>query len=211
MPSRCSSAWPRHAEASHSSSVGGGALVQGPLRLAVGVALDAAVDRVGRVTVDSRQLQGAAVHPDAVAVPVVEADRAIGDDGVEQAPVRGPAREGGHRPAASDDPGPLRVGHGVLPDARHVLGRDDGAAVQVAAQAVQAGRDGMHVGVLEARQERAATQFHDPGAGADVLPDVRVRPHSDDAAATHGHGLRPRTSGIDGVDGASAQEEVGGS
>ena len=69
-----------------------GALVQGARRVAVGLALDATVGRVGRVAVMPASSSARVFDPDAVPVAVREVRRPVGHDAVEQLPGRRAAR-----------------------------------------------------------------------------------------------------------------------
>ena len=74
------------------------------------------------------------------------------------------------------------------------VGRDDlevlglgRALVEVASHQLEAARDGVHVRVLEARDEHPPRQVDDLGARADEVAHL-VAAHRDDAAAAHGDG-----------------------
>ena len=86
-----------------------GPFVQRPRRLAIRVPFDATVRRVGRERVDPRHVEGPRVDPRPVAVPVVEEDGALGDQGVEHGSVRRAAREVVQGPTAAHDPGHIRM------------------------------------------------------------------------------------------------------
>ena len=71
---------------------------------AVGVALDAAVGRVGRVARDARLAQRRRVRPCSVVVAVGEVRRAVRHHGIEQRTRGVPAGERRERPPAPEDP-----------------------------------------------------------------------------------------------------------
>ena len=81
-----------------------GPLVEQAGRLADGVALDAAVRRIGCVAIDAGQLEGTRVHPRCVHVGVDEVDGTVGLDGIELRFLR----SGGEHlelPATAENPG----------------------------------------------------------------------------------------------------------
>src|SRR5690606_259165 len=80
-------------------------LVEVAVELAVGVAPDATVRRVGRLSGDSGDLDRLGVRPDAVVVAAAEQRRAIRDQAIELAAVRCAVGEEFGRPARAEHPG----------------------------------------------------------------------------------------------------------
>ena len=174
-----------------------------------GVALDAPARRVGGGGADARQLEGARVDPGAVPVAVVEIDGAVGHERVELGGRRAAGREVVHRPAAAVDPLALGVVRGI--------GRDDAAVllavvrvVEPAAVAREAAALRVHVRVLEAGQQAAALQVDDVRGRADVGLDVGVEADGGDPPAVDRDSRDLAPGGVRRVDGAVAEDEVGG-
>ena len=175
----------------------------------VRVALDPAVFRIGRVAVDPGELERPAVDPGGMAVAVREDGRPIGDDPIEVLAARRAVLEIGHVPAAADDPWEIRVRRGVGSDRR----QDAVPAARlanVALELIDPAADRMDVGVLEAGQEEPARQVDDPRLRADVFSDLGRGPDRDDPLASDGDGCGPRLRGVDGMDVAAGEHEVGG-
>ena len=182
MPSECRCVWPatspaielgrrrrRHAGRDQAH----GPVVQRARRPAGFVPLDPAVDRVGGARVDARDRQGGGVHPGAVVIPVRQEGGPPAGDGVQVRRRRQPAGKGRHGPAAAEHPGARGqgrtvVGHGLQ---AFVPGPQ---AEQVAAQALQAAADRVHVRVAEGRQRQPPAQVDDAGAAAGQLPYLVV-------------------------------------
>ncbi len=185
------------------------ALLQAARRLAgLRVAVDAPVRGILRVLRDARDFERLAVDPGRVSVPAPQDDRAIGDDGVDQFLARERARaEGGHRPAATLDPGVLGMLVGVLLDDGDVL-VDRGRRIQVAAVCLDATRDRMDVHVLHARQDHPAFQVDDLGLRTDVVLRAGVVADVHDAPVVDRDGLGPAAGAVHGVDCAIAEGEV---
>ena len=99
---------------------GAGILLERADRTAVGIAFDASAGRVDGRARDAGHLQPPRVHPGRVAVAALEVDRTVRDDPVEVCGRRDAAREVGHRPAATDDPGLIRVRGRVAHDSLEV-------------------------------------------------------------------------------------------
>ncbi len=188
----------------------GGPLVERAARLAAGrIPLDASVPGVGRVPGDARDLEGPAVHPGAVAVPVHEEHGPVGDDVVEVLTPRRSTREEVHGPSTAHDPGLL----GVFPS---VLGDDppvsvEGAhALEVDAQAVPARLRGMNVSVLKAGDEHPAPEVDDLRRRPRQRADLLIGADGHDALPTDGHGLGPGSGRIDRVNRPAEQHQVDG-
>src|SRR6185503_8800507 len=82
-----------------------------------------------------------------------------------------------------------------------------GLAVDRCRRHAEAGQ--VTMAVDEARQERAPTQVHDARAGPGQRPDLGVAAGGQDAAAAHGEGGHDVVGGVDGVDAASGEDQVG--
>src|SRR5438034_427953 len=81
--------------------------------------------------------------------------------------------------------------------------------VQVALKHLQGARRWMHVRVLESRKQHPAVQIVDLGLRPDEVGDRSVGSHRDDASVLHGDVLGPGACGVDRVDGAAGENEVG--
>ena len=176
-------------------------------RAAVRGPLDPAVCRVEGVAGDPGELERFAVDPGAVAVAVRQVDRAVRGDLVQRRGCRDTAGERLHRPAAAGDPAVAGVALDVVADDREVLRQRDRAG-QVAPAQLIACENRMHVRVDEARQQRAAGQVDDLGAGADGGPGVRVRLDRDDAPGPDPHGRAGREELVAVEDRAVAEGQV---
>ena len=66
----------------------------------------------------------------------------------------------------------------------------------------------VEMGVLEARQERAAVERDHVGRGPDQLPDLTVGADGHDSAVGHGEGLGARPGRVDGYDASSEKCEL---
>ena len=180
-----------------------------PGRVAVGVALDAAVRRVGRLPGDAGDLERAAADPGAVVVTVGQEDRTSRDDGVQVDGQRVAVGERRHRPAAAEDPLVVRPPVGVGADRREVLlaGRVLG---QVAAQSLQPALDRVDVGVGEAGRDESfdlddvgpsglqpGADRHDPAVTDQDVPAPQVPVPVEDGAAAEqrAQDRRPSSSG----------------
>ncbi len=82
---------------------------------------------------------------------------------------------------------------------------------QIALHLVHAARQGMDVGILEARQEQPPTEVDDPGRRADRRRDLAGAPDGGDPISVDGDRLRRRPRRVDGVDVAPGEDDVGGS
>ena len=184
-----------------------GALVERALGRTVGLPLDAPVPGIRRRSVDARHLEGEAVDPRAVPVAVLEDHRAVAHDAIEERPRRCAAREGGQAPAAADDDRPVGVARDVVGDETEV-GLGGRAAREVALQSMEAGRDRMDVGVLEARQQGPATEVDPTRVRTGQRPDVVVAPDRHDPPTGHGHRFCRRTSVVDRADTAAQEDDV---
>jgi hypothetical protein len=70
--------------------------------------------------------------------------------------------------------------------------------------------DWVGVPVLESGQEHAVAEVDDLRLRSDPAAGATVAPYIDDSPSTNRDGGSPATSGIDRVDGAMAEHEVGG-
>ena len=174
--------------------------------IAIGIALDPAVCRVGGRGVYPRQFQRTAVHPGAVAVGVGQERRTIGHGTVEVGGARVAPIEGSHRPASAQDPLVPGVCAGVLRDARQVACLA-GFAREVAADHVEPAPHGVHVGVLKARQQHASGKVDDLGLRADQLAHLTM-PDGNDAVARHRDGRGPAANGVCGENRSAGEDEV---
>jgi hypothetical protein len=93
-------------------------------------------------------------------------------------------------PAGAHHPGQAGVRRGVPGHAAQVARRVV-LPGEVAAQQVQPGEDGVHVGVLEARQQQPLRQIHHLGTARDQRIQVGVGADRDDRAPVHRHRGRP--------------------
>jgi hypothetical protein len=187
----------------------GRALVQRPAGRPVRVALDPAVRGIGCVAVDARELERLRVDPDRMAVLVRQVRRPVRDDRVELLAPRRPVGEVGHRPAAAEDPRLVGMGFDVAPD----RGQDRlpaADAVERALEALDARRDRVDVGVLEPRQQEPSGQVDHAAVRTDAVGHVARRADGDDPLAPDGDRLRDRPPGVDRVDVAAGEDEVGG-
>ena len=143
-------------------------LVEDPARLAgPGIPPDDPVGRVGRLPRDPRDRQRAGARPSRVAVRGREPGRPVSDQPVEHR-ARGhtPRLEGAGLPAAAFDPGALRVGFGPGRDAaEHLLAAED--AVEPHLSEIQPATR-VQVRVLEAGEQHASREVHDPRRGSGV-------------------------------------------
>ena len=184
------------------------ALVQRALRRAVRVALDPAVFGIGRVGGDPRDLQRLGVDPGAVTVAVRQDHRSIRHDRVDVLLGGTAAWKDVLRPASAQDPGLVRMRSRVRGDRLEVrLLRVE--VVLVALQHVDAAAHGVHVRILEPRDEHATGEVDHLGAVADQVADLVVGADRDDRAVAHRHGSRPRSRRIDGVHIAVDEDQVG--
>ena len=133
------------------------ALLQAAVGLALVIALDPAVGRIGCRRGDARQLERPAVHPRAVPVPVRQERGPVADHGVEQVFRRHPAGERLHEPAAASDPRHLRVRAGVGRDDRLILHCRLGTG-QIAPPQSISGKHRVDVRIDEPGQQRPAVQ-----------------------------------------------------
>jgi hypothetical protein len=156
------------------------ALVQGSGRMAVRVALVATVRRLGGLTRDAGQLEGAGVHPGAVMVAVGQEHRSVRHDRVEVGRDRRTARKGGHGPPAAEDPREIGVGVGVRLDRGEVvLARR--SLREVATGAFEPALHGVHVGVDEPGTDQATRHVDDARTGRYVdVADGRDAPVLDE-------------------------------
>ena len=169
-------------------------LVQAAGRVAVVVALDAAVPRVRRVAGDAAQLQRPAVDPRPVHVLVEQEHRTVGHDRVEVLLARKAAREALHRPAAAEDPRLVRVLVGVPRD--HVeVGVAAEHVVEPDPTQVPTGERRVHVAVLEPGEHQPAGGPHHAGARPRERDDVGGVAERADAVAGHRHPGRPAAAG----------------
>lgn len=180
------------------------ALLKGAGGYAGGVPLDAPVGRVGRVRADAGQLQRPAVHPGTVVVPVGQVHRPVRDDRVQQLLRRRAPRERLHRPAAAEDPLPLRMRVGVGPHGGHGRLRRRRAG-QIAPGQFEPGRHRVDVRVLEAGQQQPPREVDHlrTGPGEFAQPGVT---DGGDPVAGDGHGGRRTALGDE--DGAAGEEEI---
>ncbi len=200
IPRACRCRWAASTAASHSSAPGRrdhlgvepvrGALVQRPGRFAGHrVALDPAVRRVRGARRDAAELEGAAVGPGAVHVPVEQEHGPVGHDGVEVLLARRPAGEVLHRPPAAEHPRLVGVVGGVAADDVEVLGAT-GRVVQPHPAQVPPGDGRVHVAVLEAGEHQPAWRLDHARARAAPLADVVGGPHRHHPVAADGDRLR---------------------
>ena len=137
-----------------------------------------------------------------------EKRRAVGEDGVEVAPVGDAAGEERQVPAAADQPGPVAepgdAGAQACQDLVAVL-----AGVEVALGELDAARERVRMAVVEAGEDEAPAEVHDPGLRSDEARDLPVGADEDDPVAGDGDRLGPAAGGIHGVDPAVPEDEVG--
>ena len=199
IPRECRCDWPATSPAMSSAAdtrrhvrrdQAHGPVVQRARRAPGSVPLDPAVRRVGGASRRHRgDRQGRGVHPGAVVIPVRQeggppAGHRVQVIGRRQAPGEGGTwssrRRAPRRPAAGIE---LVGGDGLL-----ALGLDRRSG-QVAAQALQAAADRMHMRVAEGRQRQPAAQVDDPGAAAGPLPHLLVAADGGDHAVADREGL----------------------
>jgi hypothetical protein len=97
---------------------------------------------------------------------------------------------------------------GVPPDRVEDAGAT-GAVVEIAPKPTDTAVEGMNVGVLETGDQETAPEVDDPRGGADQLPDLALIADRHDPAGLDGYCLRSGTSGVDGVDAAAMEYEIG--
>ncbi len=186
----------------------GGTLAQGADRRPRCIALDAPAFGVGSRGGDAGELEGLRVHPARVPVGGGEKRRAVGQDGVEVAPVGDAAGEEGEIPAAADQPGsvaePGDAGAQASQDLVAVL-----AGVEVALGELDTPRERVRMTVVEAGENEATAELHHAGLRADEAGDLAVGADEDDPVAGDGDRLGPAASGIHGVDLTVPEDEVG--
>ena len=186
----------------------GGTFVEGAARLAVRVALDPAVGRIGRGRRDAGHLERAAVHPRAVAVPVRQDHDAVGHDRIEEILRRCPAREHVHRPAAAEDPLAFRVRLRVRPHGFHVaIGRME--VVEIALQPIDTAADRVDVRVLEAGHQHPSAKIEHLRGRVDPIAYVVVAADRHDPSVLHRDGARAGPSRVHRVHGAVHEGEFG--
>ena len=185
------------------------AFTQGPGRgPRLGIALDAAANRVRRVPGDAGQGQGPRIHPGGMAVGRIQHDGPAGDHGVEGLFARIRLREERQVPAPSGDPGGVRMGRGVSPDLRQdLLGSEE--PVQIAETELHAPGNEMDMGVLKGRQDQAASEIDDPGRRASPLQGPAAVPDVDDLSGRDRQGFGARPARGHGRDRGVRQDEVG--
>lgn len=167
----------------------------------LGVALDAAARRLGRVAADAGDGERLAVGDRGVA-DARQVDRAVGAGGVELLARRiALFLEIDDVPAlAADDPRRLGMARGVVADARLDVG-DAGGARQIDDAALDAGPEHVVVGVDETRQHRAVGEADLARAGTGGVARLGERGDRDDAVAPHRHRLGARPPGVHRDDG----------
>ena len=163
-------------------------VVQRARRAAGAVPLDPAVRRVGGARVDARDGQRRRVHPGAVVIPVRQEGGPPAGDRVQVIGRRQAAGEGRHGPAAAEHPAAGRQGRAVLGHGVQAFVPGP-QADQVAAQALQAAADRVHVRVAEGRQRQPPAQVDDAGAAAGQLPHLVVVADRLDQAVADREGL----------------------
>ena len=144
-----------------------------------------------------------------MAVAAPENHGPVRNDGVDEFLAReraGP--EGRHQPAATLDPGLIRMRVRILLDDVDITldGRD---RIQVAAVGLDSARDRVNVRVLEAGDDHAPLEVDDLRLRADVVPGTCVRADIDDAAVVDRDRLRPAARAVHRVDGAAPQRKIG--
>ena len=184
-------------------------LVQRPLRLAGGVALDPATRGIRGLAGDAGELERPAVDPGAVAVAVLEERRPVGEDRVEVGSARRSPLEGVDRPARALDPRELRVLGRVAGDRLQACLPAVGV-VEDALQQLDAALGRMAVGVLEAGKHRAALELEDAGGRPDVGAGLARGPHPGDPAVLDGDGLGDGQRGVGREHSSSGEDEVRG-
>ena len=194
------------------------ALPQQPDRIPGRVAVDHPAGRRRRVAIDAGELQRPRVHPHGVEGEVAQDDGMVGRHGVEVLPGGQPARvrprlvEQREVPAAAADPRARRHGGGRPAHRGADLGDrlDRGEAhVQRQRRERQAGREAVHVGVVDPGQRRAALEVDHPRAAPGQPADLARRPRPDDPAAAHGDRLRDAIAAVERVHLAVEEDEVG--
>ena len=178
-------------------------------RLALGVAVDAAVRRIRRVARDARRLEALRVDPQAVATHVGERRRSIRHDLIEQLFVgHAFGREQAVAPAHAVEPARAGFILGALGDDPLVVGRRI-AVVERASRVAQAAPHGMRVRVVERRQHEPTAEVDDPGPRPDERRRVFLVAERHDAAATDGQRRSRRLRVVDGVELRVLQHQLG--
>lgn len=185
-----------------------GALLEHAGRTALGVAFAAAVGGVGGAGVDAGPLQGPGVDPGAVVVAVGQEDGPVGTIASRAAAVGAPPGK-----ASRDQPPPVIHSASGCSSAYARIRRRYSAGSPVSARwhRPSSGPAPLWVdmGVLEAGQQQLPGEVDDLGAGADECVHLVVA-DGGDPPAVHGHGGGTAAGGIDGVDGPTGEDEVGG-
>ncbi len=150
-------------------------------RVAVFIAIDPSVRRIGRRSREAGDLEGLRVHPGAVMVGVPQHDRTIGDHGVERRGRGDASFEGLHGPAGARDPrlvGPIHV----FADCAQIGLFGVRRLEEMAGDEFEAGHRRMNVRVLESRQQRPALEVDDVGGQRCQVPasDSGNRPPFDE-------------------------------
>ena len=189
----------------------GGLLPQHPGQLAgTRVPVHVAALGLGRVVVDTGELQGHAIDHPHVGRAVGDDQRVVGRRGVELGP-GGPAllRDGGVLVALGLDPLPLGRRGGALADPRqHVLDGVVGRGPHVHHPKADAERHEVGVGLDEPGQHRLAAGVDDPRGPAGALPHLVVAAHVQDPVSLQGHGLGRGTGVVHRDHGAVDQDRV---
>lgn len=90
-------------------------------------------------------------------------------------------------------------------------GRPPARLAKVALHPVNAARQRVNMGILEARYEHPIREIDDPGGRPDGPRDRRGSADGRDPLAVDRHRLRTRLAGVDGVDMAAGEDDIGGS
>ena len=218
MPSASSSRWARRSprvgevrveDRPHGVEQVARALVERARRKAVGLALDAPVDRVGRGRVESGEPDGRGVGPRAVMVAAEQQHGPVGNHLVEQAADRRTAGVVVHRPSPAEDPRLVGMRRGVRSHALDGV-RGIRRLGEVALEQLDSAADRVDVGVLEAGAQQSAAEVHDAGVGADVRGGLGVGDDRGDAAARDGDRAVVERGAGAGEDRAAGEEQICG-